>query len=71
MIQARRQDFSLGEGCVWAVKVQTSKGSGGMFPREKFRKFELPWTAFRAFSWWRKRKIITPNRTAFRNYNIL
>ena len=27
----------------------------GMFPRENFRKFGLPWTVFRVFSWWRKR----------------
>ena len=29
--------------------------SGSMFPRGKFRKYGLPWTVFRTFSWWRKR----------------
>ena len=31
-------------------------GSGDMLPRENFRIFGLPWIAFRAFSWWRKRE---------------
>ena len=46
-----------GGGCVWAVKVQICRGSGSMPPpRENFRNFGLPWTIFRAFSWWRKRE---------------
>ena len=32
-------------------------GSGGMLPRENFRKFGVPWTAFYAFRWWTKREI--------------
>ena len=27
-----------------------------MLPRENFRNFEMPWTPFHAFSWWRKRE---------------
>ena len=27
-----------------------------MPPRENFRNFEMPWTTFHAFSWWRKRE---------------
>ena len=41
--------FRGGGGCVWAVKTQTCRGSGGMLPRENFRIFRLPWTPFRAF----------------------
>ena len=31
-------------------------GGGGVLPRGNFRNFGLPWTTFRAFSWWRKRE---------------
>ena len=27
-----------------------------MVPRENFENFEMPWTTFRTFSWWRKRE---------------
>ena len=39
-------------------RIQTCRGegSGGMLPREHFRNFEMPWTTFHAFSWWRKRE---------------
>ena len=40
-----------GEGRVWAVQLQTRRGSGGMLPRENFKNFGLVWTTFRAFSW--------------------
>ena len=42
--------FRLGGGCVWAVKIQTCRGSGGMLLPENFRNFGLRWTTFRAFS---------------------
>ena len=59
-VQARSQDFSWGGGgCIWGVKMQTSRGvrSGGMLPRENFRKFGVPWTAFYAFCCGTKREI--------------
>ena len=40
-----------GEGRVWAVQLQTRRGSGGMLPRENFKNFGLVWTTFRVFSW--------------------
>ena len=46
-----------GGGCV--LKMNGYKlvgGSGGMLLRENFRNFEMPWTTFHAFSWWRKRE---------------
>ena len=45
-------------GCVLKMKIQTCRGGGGggMLPRENFRNFEMPWTTFHAFSWWRKRE---------------
>ena len=37
-------------GCVLKIKIQTCRGG------VRFRNFEMPWTTFHAFSWWRRRE---------------
>ena len=46
----------MGECVLKILRYKLVGGSGGMLPRENFRNFEMPWTPFHAFSWWRKRE---------------
>ena len=49
--------FLGGRGTCGKWKCKLLGGSGGVLPRENFRKFGVPWTAFYAFWWWTKREI--------------
>ena len=45
-----------GGGCVLKIKIQTCRGVRGNAPPGNLRNFEMPWTSFHAFAWWRKRE---------------